>query len=168
MNQIQRDLVFDLFKENSRIFFSSMCEEGDIQLYNLMKMPNFEDFWFSMITLHSFNDKMLFKVFFKNKIEPQALFSEDAFNLYEKLCQMVIGTVKTGLGKCGIDSGISLPYTTRGFANIWSKADETEFNHYHWWCLESNEQQVICFLGCDLKSDFDTRIFKKHLLNFAI
>jgi hypothetical protein len=165
-DSIQQDVtakVFSYLKQTSQAVLQAYSNVNNINITEHSSALRVMGHWMSIILVSGTAFRMTFKTHYKTYrvqgflgpgLAPdraaQFVHHSQADDFMREFCNLVAGQVKKlGLHN-GMEMGISLPITMRGFDEVFAEASSTgDDHHFTAWKLRSEEAEVICSATLD-------------------
>ncbi len=121
--------------------------------------------WMAIILLAGADFSMTFKVFFPRSF-PESLLQakgglkmEMAFDLMREHCNLTCGSAKRLLGDRNVRVGLSLPFVTRGFDEVFrARSQQSERFEKTWTVQVAKHGQITYKIEVETQPDFDSKL----------
>ena len=121
----------------------SLCQREDFEIQEVSGEEQVFAPWMSLILISGPQIRLTFKAYFKSKtaaafaaplfrLPVEQILVDQAIDFIREYCNLTAGGLKKALADAGLSTGISLPVVTRGFDEIFFRADQGAGQSLHW------------------------------------
>lgn len=156
--------LIELFQKVSKDMMISHSQHSEISTKSVIAPPIVKGHWMSLILLTGDLFTAKFKThynsalaieFASKQLGPKSSEINKLNDFFKEYCNLVVGVVRRNLNENKIETGMSLPFLTRGFEEIFFFSKESNDQWISNWLITLNDTSIHCSLEInELNSDW--------------
>ncbi len=157
--------INEMIRTTSVLRMENICQRSGFSISESSDQKIVKDHWMAQVLVSGSQIRITFRVFYNFptlsdwaratfESQSEAISSNQIHDLAKEYCNLIAGQIKYSLGKNQVKVGMSLPFLSRGFDQVFLSLKKTDQIYMDSWKILLGESFVTCSSNIEVFKDF--------------